>query len=230
MEREFLVKCLGDGMSLPQIGRLVGKDPSTVGYWVKKHGLETVGSKRHAPNGRVDADRLRQLVAREMTLRQMAAEFGVSFSTIRHWLKRLGLETASMRLRRQTAEAKQLGLKRIYRKCPRHGHTAFYLRPDGGYRCMRCNTAGVAERRRRVKRQLIEEFGGGCAACGFSEHPAALHFHHLDPSTKEFMVSRGGITRSFAETLSEARKCVLLCANCHAIVEAGTAKATLEGR
>lgn len=49
----------------------------------------------------------------------------------------------------------------------------------------------------------------------------ALHFHHLDPNQKRYTLSRAGHTRKFADALEEARKCVLLCANCHAEVERG---------
>lgn len=57
--------------------------------------------------------------------------------------------------------------------------------------------------------------------CGYDRHPSALHFHHVDPESKSFVLSRHGVTRSFAEAAAEADKCVLLCANCHAEVEAG---------
>jgi hypothetical protein len=75
--------------------------------------------------------------------------------------------------------------------------------------------------RRRLKRKLVERSGGRCVLCGYDRHPAALHFHHVDPATKEFILSRHGATRSFAEAAAEADKCVLLCGNCHAEVEAG---------
>ena len=58
-------------------------------------------------------------------------------------------------------------------------------------------------------------------ACGFDEHPAALQFHHLDPGEKAFGLSVSGLTRGIAEMRAEAGKCVLLCANCHAMVEVG---------
>jgi hypothetical protein len=48
---------------------------------------------------------------------------------------------------------------------------------------------------------------------------AALEFHHLDPSQKEFAISVRGVTRSLEELRREAAKCVVLCANCHAEVE-----------
>ncbi len=59
-----------------------------------------------------------------------------------------------------------------------------------------------------------------CLLCGFDEHPSALHFHHLNPMEKEFQLSECGLTRSIARARGEAAKCILLCANCHAQVEA----------
>ena len=68
----------------------------------------------------------------------------------------------------------------------------------------------------------MAEAGGSCIICGFDSSPAALEFHHLDPSEKAFAVSNAGMTRSLESARVEARKCDLLCANCHAQVEIGT--------
>ena len=57
--------------------------------------------------------------------------------------------------------------------------------------------------------------------CGYDTCIAALHFHHLDPTSKSFHVSQPGVTRLLARARAEAGKCVLLCSNCHAEVEAG---------
>src|SRR5215207_2786150 len=54
--------------------------------------------------------------------------------------------------------------------------------------------------------------------------PAALHFHHVDPEQKSFGLARRGITRSIDILRAEIRKCVLLCSNCHAEVEAGATR------
>ena len=55
----------------------------------------------------------------------------------------------------------------------------------------------------------------GCARCGYNEHPAALDFNHLDPSTKSFHISGGTYGR---ETLiAEMEKCEVLCSNCHRV-------------
>jgi hypothetical protein len=51
---------------------------------------------------------------------------------------------------------------------------------------------------------------------------AALEFHHVDPSAKEFGLAHRG-ARSIERLRAEARKCVLLCSNCHAEIENGGA-------
>ena len=47
-----------------------------------------------------------------------------------------------------------------------------------------------------------------------------LHFHHVDPKTKSFAISTAS-GKSLDTFREEARKCVLLCANCHGEVETG---------
>lgn len=225
MDKRFLEDCLGRGMSLEAIGDLVGKHPSTVGYWLKKHGLRAVGKARHAPKGGIDQARLRALVEEGASIRGIAEELGAGYSTIRHWIGRLGLETVRTTRRREGQAARRAGLRRTYLRCPKHGHTAFFARQEGGFRCARCNSTAVSKRRRDVKRQLVGEAGGKCRICGFAEHPAALQFHHLDPACKEFHLGHQGLTRSIARMRAEAEKCVLLCANCHALVEAGVKEA-----
>jgi len=54
----------------------------------------------------------------------------------------------------------------------------------------------------------------------FAMRPGA-EFHHVDPKAKQFQITSH--TRSLARLRVEASKCVLLCSNCHAEVEAGIA-------
>jgi hypothetical protein len=49
----------------------------------------------------------------------------------------------------------------------------------------------------------------------------ALEFHHLDPAKKRLEISRNGVTLSLGALQAEAAKCVLVCSNCHAELEAG---------
>jgi hypothetical protein len=67
----------------------------------------------------------------------------------------------------------------------------------------------------------VAEAGGSCALCGYDRCLAALQFHHVDPSTKDFALAMFGLSRSLERMRAGARKCVLLCANCHAEVEVG---------
>jgi transposase len=226
VDRGFLEECLAKGMSLDAIGKAAGKHPSTVSYWLKKYGLIAVGRSQHAPKGEIDTTRLEALVDEGTSIRKIAEELNAGYSTIRYWLGKLELETRRAARRKESEAARKAGLRKTKLKCPTHGHTVFFARPEGGFRCTKCNSEAVAERRRQVKRQLVDEAGGRCRLCGFSEHPAALHFHHLDPSTKEFHLGLGGQCRSIAKMRAEARKCVLLCANCHALVEADVKKVT----
>ena len=66
------------------------------------------------------------------------------------------------------------------------------------------------------KLELIEMMGGKCQKCGYNKNISALEFHHLDPSTKEFQLdSRMLSNKNMEKILNEAKKCILLCANCH---------------
>ena len=88
--------------------------------------------------------------------------------------------------------------------------------------------AAVVRRRRKVKQLLVAESGGCCAICGYSRYVGALAFHHMDREEKTLAVSMSGITLSIDFLRSEAHKCVLLCSNCHAEVEAGVSSLPIQ--
>jgi transposase-like protein len=62
VDAEILEDYLRRGLSLDAIAQLTGRHPSTVGYWVKRHGLSAVHRDRHAPKGGVARDTLEGLV------------------------------------------------------------------------------------------------------------------------------------------------------------------------
>ena len=88
VDRAELESYLRDGLSLEDIGRLVHKDASTVGYWVRKHGLTANGRAKHGSKGGLDRDRLTRLIDTGMTQSELAHELGCSPSTIRYWLRK----------------------------------------------------------------------------------------------------------------------------------------------
>jgi hypothetical protein len=217
MDRETLEEYLRHRLSLERIGELEGKHASTVAYWLKRRGLRAVGSERYSKRGALSREELEPLVEGGLTLQEMAEQLDRSIASVRGWLLRHDLKTTRAAARETARHAPS----EVERRCRRHGVGRFVRESSGFYRCMRCRAENVAEWRRRTKRRLVSEAGGGCAVCGYDRYLGALHFHHLDPSTKTFALSRRGVTRSIDHLRREAAKCVLLCSNCHAEVEAG---------
>ena|SRR3990167_5734101 len=60
--------------------------------------------------------------------------------------------------------------------------------------------------------QMKLEKGGKCTRCGYMEQPRILQFHHL--RDKDANISE---MKSLKKIRAEAKKCVLLCPNCHAL-------------
>ena len=98
--------------------------------------------------------------------------------------------------------------------------TVHYRFTRGEVRCKRCLGEAVTTRHQKVKRILVEEAGGACRVCGYDRCVVNLHFHHVDPSTKSFRMSIAS-GKSIATYREEAKKCALVCANCHGEIEAG---------
>ena len=74
--------------------------------------------------------------------------------------------------------------------------------------------------RRITKTRMVAAFGKKCCICK-KEYPQEIfEFHHLDPDDKLFGI--GSIKSiSWDRLVVELRKCVMVCANCHRLVEYG---------
>ena len=67
------------------------------------------------------------------------------------------------------------------------------------------------------KLELIVICGGKCNRCGYARNLAALTWHHLDPALKTFNLDVRSLSNRNRDAIDEElRKCILLCANCHA--------------
>ena len=224
MDRAALQEMLDGGLSLAEIGRRVGRHEATVSYWLKKYDLMASNAARHAARGPLLREELEPLVAAGLSIAQIAARLDRSKPTVRHWLRRYALKTVGSpgrKSKEQVEAARLAGQRRITMSCPRHGETEFVIEGRGYFRCKLCRAQAVTRRRQRVKRILVEEAGGACQVCGYAANQGALHFHHLDPSSKRFEINARGAAIAIARLREEAAKCVLLCANCHAEAEAG---------
>jgi transposase len=225
MDRALLEQMLAEGLSLAEVGRRLNRHESTVSYWVDRFGLRRNGRARHAARGALGKNQLEPLVEAGMSTSEIAASVNRSQTSVRDWLRKHGLRTrrsAGSRPREATVAARAQGLSEVILPCPRHGQASHVRDSRGYFRCRTCRGDAVVRRRRRVKQILVEEAGGCCQLCGYDRSLAALEFHHLDPRKKQFGVASGGVARSLARVRAEVRKCILLCSNCHAEVEAGT--------
>lgn len=75
-----------------------------------------------------------------------------------------------------------------------------------------------------TKAYLLFLAGGKCQICNYSRCKDGLVFHHIKQSTKNFNLSGMKLTYNIIKVLEEAKKCCLLCSNCHAEVHAGLVK------
>ena len=65
---------------------------------------------------------------------------------------------------------------------------------------------------RNKRQKLVDMFGGECSICGYKKCIWALDFHHKDKKIKEKSVSKNN---DFNKMVKEAKKCILVCTNCH---------------
>ena len=66
------------------------------------------------------------------------------------------------------------------------------------------------------KRELVLAKGGECEKCGYDRNLSSLIFHHINPKTKKRSLTLRECSNNKLEVLlEEAKKCKLLCHNCH---------------
>lgn len=103
--------------------------------------------------------------------------------------------------------------------CP--SSITYHLRDD--YR--KRHYSHIKNKRILYKNKAIEYKGGKCIVCGYDKCPAALEFHHLDPSKKDPKITNISISQRPLKFIQiELDKCVLLCCRCHREVHAGIHK------
>lgn len=224
MERAALESMLAEGLSIDAIAARVERAPSTVSYWLSRHGLRANGALRYGAQRALDPAVLAELVAKGLTVPAIAVAVERSPAVVRRALTKHGLVIRTTANRVAAASAAAAGLRKVDLVCAHHGLTAHLLEGRRGYRCLLCRSESVSRHRRRLKRRLVDEAGGSCWNCGYGRCPAALQFHHVNPRAKSFSLADTGITRSYERARHEAAKCILLCATCHAEVEVGYAQ------
>ena len=64
-------------------------------------------------------------------------------------------------------------------------------------------------------RYLKQKLGGKCKICGYCKNLSALDFHHTDPNQKDGAIGSMINFFKFSTAQEQAKKCILLCKNCH---------------
>lgn len=115
-----------------------------------------------------------------------------------------------------------------YKKCPSCQRVLeltsenYYIRNRGSfhYYCKLCNDTKSIERKRNSKKMAVEYKGGKCMFCGYNKYHGSMHFHHTDPTKKDFNISDFK-TYDFEKIKRELDKCFLVCSNCHGEIHGG---------
>jgi len=92
---------------------------------------------------------------------------------------------------------------------------SYYVNPEGKLKKNEKQNQNRFRKRTKYKQLL----GGKCNLCGYSKSLNALHFHHINPENKRFNITdaiwgAGKFNQNDIEL--EIKKCILVCANCHA--------------
>lgn len=97
-------------------------------------------------------------------------------------------------------------------------YCSFKCKAKGHYQALKINTNTIYSQFKRAdsrKKDLIKIFGNCCSRCGYNKNYSALHFHHIKEKSFQLDIRNIG-NRSMESLLKELKKCILLCANCHA--------------
>jgi hypothetical protein len=151
------------------------------------------------------------LLPRRVTA-SLAAEYGVTQTTIRQWLDDDGLR----------AMTERIPPKPILEPCPCGAVATTRYRgqdPPLCFTCyMRIYAADKTSNFRRGGREYIAEVkrGAACTDCGGKFEPCALQFDHV-PERGPKLFNLGNGDHSIDAIKAEIAKCDIVCANCHAI-------------
>ena len=206
--------------------RRFGRHEATVAYWVEKHGLAGRNREQACGAGRLAREELEPLVERGLSIAEIAEQSDRSRATVRHWLRHYGLKTCAQRGRSRGLDrgAKAAGRATVMRSVPP-------TRLDGvlarGARLLPMQAMSHGARQSapaqdQAASSWLRPEGAACSVAMTAVWRRCTSITSIRAASA-FHLSMQGVTRSLAAARAEMAKCVLLCANCHAEVEAGLA-------
>ena len=154
----------GAGLSLTEIGALTNRDPSTVGYWVQKHGLTANGKAKYAPRGGLTREQLEPLRRARRHLHAMdRRRLDRACRRSATGLRKYGLGTA--RSRQSVPRTRGRGRERSSVRPSHHGETRFILAGRCRTGARNANDGGRCPAPAREKRDLRRGARAGRARC-----------------------------------------------------------------
>jgi len=165
----------------------------------------------------MEKDFLIECINKGMSSSEISTLSGKGKTTIKYWLDKFELKTNYKSIRNK--KPTEYGDTKYCPRCEKNKTiNEFYDKRNkvggSGY-CKQCTNEESGERARKLKQQCVEYMGGSCVKCSYNKCNAALQFHHLDPSKKDFSISKLR-TNSFNDKIkNELDKCILVCSNCH---------------
>ena len=171
----------------------------------------------------MDKSTLENLIAQGLSTHQIAKSTNKSQTNVRHWLKKFNLKTTNKSFSQGYAAKERIIENEIeYKICPRCQQKKellkdYYVKEDKYAHawCKSCSNKNTIVIQQRLKKQAVQYKGGECVKCGYNKYDGALDFHHLDPSKKDFSISKRK-NCSLEVVKAELDKCILVCRNCHA--------------
>ena len=113
--------------------------------------------------------------------------------------------------------------------CPKCGIKRHCEKRNAWRKCMKCHVNRPSnfsrkewhkQNKLKTKQWAMDYKGGKCVRCGVSDLPLPCYqFHHIDRNVKEYNPGRLIVGKPNDKLKKELAKCILVCANCHAIIE-----------
>lgn len=197
IEKEALVKLVSKGFSVRAIAKELGVCPATACKALHKYSLQT----QYQPLF-IEQAVLEQMIADGLSTWAIAKKLDRSQFCVCWYLKKYRLKTKHKRKVRQDCCS----------YCGEEDKKAFYS--DRFCMCKVCQKKYTQDRNQRLKQEFVDYKGGKCELCGYNKCLASLHFHHVDPKTKD-PKWRSLLKKTLEQVKEELDKCQLLCANCH---------------
>lgn len=168
----------------------------------------------------MDVEKLKVLIDKNLTQRDMANLLSCSQSTIKYWLKVFNLKTINTK---KYEHIKVCQNEKYCSRCNEIKDKSEFFKKDKKSEvlqsyCKKCNSKHVITRAKDKKLILLTYMGGECVDCNLKVNETngcVFDFHHLNPKEKDFNLSEFK-NREIDEIIKkELDKCVLLCSNCH---------------